>query len=543
MIEIAAVPPLSGADEPVVRVNSEELVNSRYASYLSDESGLGPGRAEIVILPTSEKQVADFLREMNDRKIPVTLSGGRTGLVGGAVPNGGAVLALDRMNRIVGIRWDTKSSEWRVTVQPGIRLRDLQDRIARKDLGNNDQSDSNWRDLPRFLNDARRYFYPPDPTEQSASLGGTVATDASGARTYLHGRTRKHIRALRVVLATGDVLELCRGEHAIDSDRDFRIRSLDGTVRTVPVPSYESPHTKSAAGYYSAKGMDVIDLFVGSEGTLGVITQVEVALTAAPEHIAMFLAFFPSEDDAVKFTAAIKVLALKNSGVKVHSSEYLGSTSLQLLRRVREETGLGASVRLPDEESAVGILCEFSCGAFTEVVDFFRQPFADCHSSMDSAVTGMDEPSMRVLKELRHAVPEAINKIVAQRKEEIPGMHKFGTDISVPEGKFESLIGFNRKLLRSANMEYYVYGHMAENHLHVNLLPRTQEELERAERAVEDIARKAVELGGTVSAEHGIGKMKKHLLRIMFNQNAINEMLASKQALDPNMILSPGNML
>lgn len=109
MIEIAAVPPLSDAHEgDPIRVDSEELVKLRYASYLSDESGLGPGLAEIAILPTSEKQVADFLREMNARKIPVTLSGGRTGLVGGAIPNGGALLTLERMNRIIGIRWDGK---------------------------------------------------------------------------------------------------------------------------------------------------------------------------------------------------------------------------------------------------------------------------------------------------------------------------------------------------------------------------------------------------------------------------------------------------
>lgn len=545
MIEILAVQPLTGPSEAnAVRVDSEELIESRFASYLSDESGLGQGNADLVFLPATERQVVDFLREMSARKMTVTLSGGRTGLVGGAVPRGGALLSLEKMNEILGICWDAESSEWRVTVQPGIRLSDFQDRITKKDLAEPiDASDQNWKDLKRFLDDPHRYFYPPDPTEQSASLGGTVATDASGARTYLYGRTRKHIRALRIVLGTGDVLDLRRGEHPLDSDRAFLLKSLDGSVRAVPVPAYESPNTKSAAGYYSKKDMDVIDLFIGSEGTLGVVTLLEVALTIAPEHTAMFLAFFPSEDDAIKFTLKVKSLANHDSSVKVHSLEYLGSTSLDLLRRMRQQTGLGAAVEFPEDKSTAGILCEFSYGDLTKAIEFFQQPFTDCRSTLESAVTGMDEPSMSMLRGLRHAVPEAINKIVSQRKKQIHGMHKFGTDISVPEGRLEALVEFYQGLIRSLGMEYYVYGHIAENHLHVNLLPSTQEELSQAERTVEEAARRAVELSGTVSAEHGIGKMKKHLVAIMFNRDQIGEMLAMKHALDPNMILSPGNLL
>jgi D-lactate dehydrogenase (cytochrome) len=544
LIEITAVPPLSGVeDDGPVRVDSEALVESRFASYLADESGLGPGRAETIFFPTFEKQVADFLREMNQRKMAVTLSGGRTGIVGGAVPHGGALLSLDGMNRIVGIRWDERSNEWRVTVQPGIRLKDFQDRISKKDLVSWDvSSDPGWKDLPRFLTDPHRYFYPPDPTEDSASLGGTVATDASGARTYLFGRTRNHVRALRGVLATGDVLEIRRGENWLDSSRTVRIKSLDGSVKTIPIPSYESPHAKSTAGYLCMEKMDLIDLFIGSEGTLGVITLIEVALTVAPAHIAMFLAFFPSEDDAVGFVIRVRSLKDPNASLRVHSLEYLDHNSLDLLRKMRQDGGPGAGIKLPDEKTVGAILCEFSYQDLAEAVGFLQKPLEDFHSSLDNAVTGMDERTIELLKQLRHAIPESINKIVAQRKKQVQGMHKIGTDTSVPDEKLELMVKSYSQILKASNLEYYVFGHVAENHLHVNVLPRNQEELTQAERLAEELAREAVAFGGTVSAEHGIGKMKKHLLRLMFSESALNEMIATKRALDPNMILSPGNV-
>lgn len=545
MIEITAVSPLSGIDEEdPVRVDTESLVESRFGSYLSDESGLGPGRAEIVFFPRSEKEIADFLREMNARKMPVTLSGGRTGIVGGAVPRGGALMSLDRMSRIVGVRWDERSHEWRVTVQPGIRLKDFQERIAKKDLGSEADvlSDPNLKDMPRFLSDPHQYFYPPDPTEDSASLGGTVATDASGARTYLFGRTRNHVRSLRIVLVTGDVLEIRRGENFLDPSRTFRIVCLDRSVRGIPVPSYESPHAKSAAGYSSADKMDLIDLFIGSEGTLGVITLIEVALTVAPDHTAMFLAFFLSEDQAVKFVLRVRSLKTPNAPLKVHSLEYLDSNSLDLLRRTRQESGLRVGVKLPEDRSATGILCEFSYKDLTEAIGFLQQPLEESGSSLESAVSGMEERTMTLLKELRHAVPETINKIVVQRKKQIQGMHKIGTDTSVPDDKLEPMIESYSQLLNASNLEYYLFGHIAENHLHVNILPKSAQELTQAERLAEELALEAVALGGTVSAEHGIGKMKKHLLKLMFSESAIDEMLATKRALDPNMILSPGNM-
>jgi D-lactate dehydrogenase (cytochrome) len=545
LIELtAAVPRSDTREEDAVRVDSEEVVQSRYASYLSDESGLGPGRAETVFFPTTEKQVADFLREMSARHIPVTVSGGRTGIVGGAVPEGGALLSLDMMNRIVGIRWDRGTGEWRVTVEPGIRLKEFQERIAKKDLNSGESSsDPNWEDYPKFRKEAQQYFYPPDPTEDSASLGGTVATNASGARTYHFGRTREYIRAIRIVLSSGDVLDIRRGENILDSSRLVRIKSLDSSEKTFQIPAYESPHVKSVAGYLCQKNMDLIDLFIGSEGTLGVITSIEIALLAAPEQTAMFLAFFPSEDDAIRFALRIRSLKTADGYLTVHSLEYFDTHSLDLLRRMKQEGELEIGIKLPTGDCAAAILCEFSYRDLPRAIQFLQEPLEEFRSSLDNAISGVDPQSKEQLKELRHAVPEAINKIVAQRKLGIPGMHKIGTDTSVSDEKFGHMMKFYSALLKDSNLEYFVFGHIAENHLHVNLLPRNQEELAIAEKLAWRLAEKAVDLGGTVSAEHGIGKMKRSLLKIMFSDSEINQMLATKRALDPNLILSPGNII
>ena len=545
MIELRSVLPRTDfPEEKAVRVESVSDVQSQLASYLSDESGLGPGQAQIVFIPTTEKQLADFLREMNSRRIPVTISGGRTGIVGGAVPKGGALLSLDKMKNIVGIRWDGRSSEWRVTVEPGIRLKELQERIERKDLRHtiNGTSESDWKDLPRILSDPHQYFYPPDPTEDSASIGGTVATDASGARTYHFGRTRKHIRALRIVLATGYVLEIRRGENIVDSSRILRICSVDGEEKAVPIPSYELPQVKSAVGYFSQKKMDLIDLFIGSEGTLGVVTLIEVALTVKPENTAMFLAFFPSSDEAIGFVLKIRSLKEIKQYLTVYSLEYFDANCLSLLRKLKGEGEVGTGIQFPETNSDAAVLCEFSYHDLTEAIEFIEKPLAEFGSSIDSAVSGVNEQSREELRKLRHAIPEAINKIVAQRKSLIPGMHKIGTDTAVPDEKLRPMMNSYNTLLKAANVENYVFGHIAENHLHVNILPRNFEELVEAERLAEKLAQMAVELGGTVSAEHGIGKMKIGLLKIMFTEAETNQMLATKRALDPNLILCPGNL-
>ncbi|MGA2625498.1 MAG: FAD-binding oxidoreductase [Candidatus Bathyarchaeia archaeon] len=545
MIEITAVEPRSNASSiQVLRVESESAIRSRFESYLHDESSFGPGSATTVLFPLTEAQVSLFLKELNANKIPVTISGARTGIVGGAVPIGGAIISLEKMNRVLGIRWNESAQEWTLICQPGIRLSELQEQLARKNFGNDTTNpvDSEWKDLSRFLRERATYFYAPDPTEESASLGGTVATDASGARTYFYGRTRAHVRAIRVVLATGDVLALRRGQNQVDSTMTIEIRHLDGSTKRVPLPTYTRPNVKCATGYFTREKMDLIDLFIGSEGTLGVITEIEIALTVAPAHVAMFLAFFPSQDAAIGFVQHVRSLRFTREPLTLHSMEYMDSNSLGLLRNLVEENQLPTGIRLPADKTGTAILSEFAYDDPTEAIRLLQAPLEKFGSSLETAVSGLEERDRKSLRTLRHAIPEAINKIVARRKSNIPGMHKISTDTAVPNNKLDFLVRQYTERLSASGLEHYMFGHIAENHLHVNIIPRNAEELPKAEKLAEELAREAVGMGGTVSAEHGIGKLKRKLLSIQYDQEAISQMLRTKIALDPNMIMCPGNI-
>ncbi|HEX9917996.1 MAG TPA: FAD-binding oxidoreductase, partial [Pyrinomonadaceae bacterium] len=223
-------------------------------TYLSDASNLAGGRAERVVFPETAEEVAGVLREASAEGIAVTVSGAGTGVVGGRVPFGGIVLATDRLNRIGEIV--AGEGGGRGTVEAGVTLADF-----------------------RREAESRRLWYPPDPTEWSCYMGGTVVTNASGARTFKYGATRRYIRRLKIALAGGDVLDLARGE--VFAERDGRLRiplGPHGTARAVEaqLPAYRMPETrKHAAGYYVVPGMDAIDLFIGSEGTLGVVVEIE----------------------------------------------------------------------------------------------------------------------------------------------------------------------------------------------------------------------------------------------------------------------------
>jgi D-lactate dehydrogenase (cytochrome) len=289
--------------------------------------------------------------------------------------------------------------------------------------------------------------------------------------------------------------------------------------------------------------MDLIDLFIGSEGTLGVITLIGFALAVKPKHTAMFLAFFPSEDDAIGFATRTRSLETTNLRLTVQSIEYFDSNCLNLLWRMKQEGKLRTGITLPTAGSSAAILCEFSYHDLLAAVQSLQRPLEEFRSSLSSSISAIETQGMEQLRELRHAVPEAINKIVAERKMTVLGMHKIGTDTAVPDEKLELMLHSYSSMLRAANLEHYVFGHIAENHLHVNMLPKDQKELKEAERLADEMAREAVTLGGTVSAEHGIGKMKRRLLQIMFSDSEINQMVSTKRALDPNFILNPGDLI
>lgn len=508
------------------------LIAERYADYLRDESRYGPGRADALYFPTTEEQVAEILSRAQAQGTPVTVAGARTGLVGGAVPEGGSVLAMERLNRFLGLRRDPTTGYWLLRLQPGVSLAYLRTCLENKNLPGLPP-----HEMAAFRADPQPYFYAPDPTETGAQLGGTVATNASGARGYKYGPTRQHVRALRVVLPTGEILALRRGQ--LQADAGGQVHLPLGTRKLALVlPHYTMPAVKNAAGFYCHPEMDPIDLFIGSEGTLGVITEVEIQLVPRPESFLSGLAFFPAEEAALAFVRAARTAA----AVDPCSLEFLDHPSLQLLSTYRQEVTSVTYPPFPPGSRAAVFFEQGLSGrrAPEEVLAAWETLLREHASSLDQTWAGLDLTTLARLRAIRHALPEAANLIIARAKLTCPAIYKVSTDLAVPDAALETMFRAYRDTYRAFRLDYLIYGHISQNHLHTDLLPKDEAGLARAREAALAVTRLAVSLGGTVSAEHGIGKLKRHLLPLLYGEEGVAEMRALKRALDPAGILNRG---
>lgn len=526
----------------VKTVRGFDLIHAEYPDLLRDESNYSSGRVDFLFFPKDETELSAVLREMNRQKIPVTIAGARSGLVGGSVPTSGALISLEKLDRIEAIHYNESAGEWRVIAQAAVNLNSLAALLhSRRNPFLEEHPDPAVRQaFERFKHDPRGYFYPPDPTEMSASIGGTVATNASGARSYRYGPTRSWIRSLRVFLASGEYLDIPRGKYFASPAGTFTIYNSHGQGITFTIPDYELPRTKNAAGIFSAPNMDLIDLFIGSEGILGVITRVEIALLPRNNKMAL-IQFLDSEAQAIQLTQAMR----RNAALKLDFLEFYSSSTLDLLRNLNRDAA--SPVDTPDipSDAHCALFFEMDTGPTDgdAVLLELEQVAAACGADLASSWAAFDEREMEPFRKFRHLVPESINRLIAERKQSFPGIHKLGTDLAVPDEHLAEMWELYRRGCEAAGLEWYAFGHIGNNHIHVNILPRDITELEKGLELFEVFAQKAVALGGTVSAEHGIGKLKHRFFRQMFSPAEIEQMRQVKAAFDPAGILNPGNML
>ncbi|MDO8587436.1 MAG: FAD-binding oxidoreductase [Armatimonadota bacterium] len=510
--------------------------SSDYIDYLHDESRR-VGTADFIAFPTTEAEVIEALREAHTRRIVVTTQGARTGLVAGAVPRGGLVLNLSRMNAIGEIRGEPGGH--RLTVQPGATL----------------------AEICRVV-EAQGLLFPPDPTETSASIGGMVASNASGALTFHYGSTRNWVESLRVVLSDGSVLHIRRGKnHA--RGRSFALTTEDGRVISGDLPSCTQPNVKSAAGYYVAEDMDLIDLFIGMEGTLGVITEIELKLIPRPQAIHGLTIFLPSEDAALKFVRAARGEGVADRpgtpfpdassrisdppplATRPVAIEFFNSDALNLLRRAKSDNPAFADIPALRPNYHTAIYIEFhgeSDEELEEAVLRVTDVLANLGVSDDDTWYATSDRELEPIKAFRHAIPEAVNLLIDERKRSSAELTKLGTDMSVPDECLEAVMSMYNSDLAANGLESVIFGHIGNNHAHVNILPNSVEEYERGKSLYLSWARRIVEMGGSVSAEHGIGKLKAPFLALMYGEVAIAQMRALRALFDPDGMLNRGNL-
>lgn len=494
-----------------VKTQTDEMQN-----YLTDASNMKGGSVEKVFLPETAAQLAEILREANEKKIPVTVSGARTGTVGGAIAFGGLLISLEKLNKIKEISRAKLFAE----VEAGVILTDLQRAVERENL-----------------------FYPPDPTEWSCQIGGTVATNASGAQSFKYGATRKYVERLEVVLADGEFLDLKRGETFARSGF-IELKTRSGKTISVKAPTYRQPDTrKNASGYFSSENLDAIDLFVGSEGTLGVITEIELKILPKPEGFLSGIVFFKNEKNLLSFVAEARSFSFETRKNRIQNSqpitgneidatllEYFDENSLTFIKEKFPETpeNMAGAIFLEQETNG-----ENEDALFEQWNSLFEKHEADLEKSWFTTT----KSDLQKMREFRHALPVAVNERIARY-----GRRKVGTDMIVPDENFASFLKFYQQKLNESRLDYVIFGHVGDCHLHANMLPKNDAEAEQARHLYGRFVAQAVMLGGAVSAEHGIGKLKKHYLHVMFGERYLNEMADLKRALDPNGILGRGNI-
>ena len=484
-----------------------ESFQPAHADYLRDESRR-VGRADRIAFPRTEAEVLSSLAEARGQRLPVTTQGARTGVTGGAVPEGGIVLNLAHMDQILA----AENGELRV--QPGATLAAI--RAA----------------VPPHL------YFAPDPTEPSASIGGMISCNSSGALSFLHGPTRNHVLGLRVAFANGETADLRRGRDKTTGLR-FRLGSVAGEL-----PPLRRPAVKNAAGYFVDPDMDLVDLFVGAEGTLGVVTEATLRLLPAPGAVWGLMAFLPSTAAVVGFVDALRQTP-RDGTAQLAALEYFDARCLAFLNEhAGELASKGIAVpALPDGAACVYAEWHAPDAASAETALMAAaERLPEFGADPDACILADNPHDIEKLKLFRHAVPEMVNSAIDERRKIHPGLVKLGTDMSVPDARLADVLALYEKDLAASGLEHLIFGHIGANHLHVNVLPRHPADYDAGRALYARWAAQVIAWGGSISAEHGIGKLKRDLFRQMAGDAALAQMRALKKLFDPDGLLNPGTL-
>lgn len=431
--------------------------------YSHDELGDIHCYPDIVVQVLSAEEVSKVMKYAYENNIPVTPRGSGTGLVGAAVPVcKGIVIDMSRMNRILELDEENLT----VTVEPGVLLMELSKFVEEHDM-----------------------FYPPDPGEKTATIGGNINTNAGGMRAVKYGVTRDFVRGLEVVLPNGDIVE------------------FGGKV------------VKNSSGY------SMKDLIVGSEGTLGIVTKAILKLLPLPKKAISLLIPFPTLEQAIRTVPLI----IKSKTIP---------TAIEFMQRetiIDAEEFLGK--KFPDNQSDAYLLLKFDGNSAEEIQASFDKVADICleQGALDILFADTDERNDSIWK-ARGAFLEAIKASTTLMDE---------VDVVVPRNKVSEMVEFSHQLQDKIGIRIKSFGHAGDGNLHIYVLKDnlTEEEWKkRLNLAMDEMYKKARELNGQVSGEHGIGYAKKPYLNQSLAPEILEIMRGIKKAFDPKGILNPGKV-
>jgi D-lactate dehydrogenase (cytochrome) len=414
---------------------------------------------QVVVMPGSAEEISAIMEIANPRGIPVTARAAGTSIEGNPVPLfGGIVVDVQRFDKIIEIR----PEDFLAVVEAGVGYKDLNKALGQHGL-----------------------FFPPDPGA-SAMIGGMIANNASGVRTIKYGATKDYVLKLTVVLADGQIIEI-------------------GSLAT-----------KSSSGY------DLARLFVGSEGTLGIVTQASLRLAGIPSHFSSAIATFPTLE-----AAAQAVFQIMRWGFSPAALEILTSELVHMLNR---DKGLGLS-----EEHT--LFLEFQ-GA-SEIA--LEEELGPVHELCQEAGALSFEPGLGI--DERNKLWEARYEAYESIKHTHPGADPFVADVAVPISRYPEMLQYAARVIDDYGVAGYPFGHAGDGNLHVVFMGDAQdkEEWEKIMKANEAIVSRALDLEGTCTGEHGVG-IGKRLFMEREHGKSLELMRQIKKLLDPQGILNPGKI-
>ncbi|MGD9566992.1 MAG: FAD-binding oxidoreductase [Sedimentibacter sp.] len=517
-----------------------------YGEYLRDESRQ-VGTAESIAFPKTEQEIVYSVKECALKNIPITTQGARTGLAASAVPFGGHIINLSRMNNVTGARYDKEQDRFFLIVQPGVLLTEIKKYLLNKSFITVNWDDESIKAL-RYM-EKGEWFYSTDPTETSASIGGMAACNASGAKSFRYGSTRDHVESIRVVLADGDILSLKRGQSFAEKVK-FKLVTEGGRTIAGELPKYKMPNVKkNTSGYFNNPNMDMLDLFIGSDGTLGIISEIEIELSKTQKSNWGVTIFMSDEDkalDLVRVLRGEKIFDhIESLGLNPSAIEFFSNKALEMLRQQQKTNPAFSSIQEIKENYHTAVYIEVEKDSDDEIwkeIEKLGDIIVELGGDEDDTWVANNPSTLEKLHSFRHACPECVNMQIDEAKKKDSRITKLGTDMSVPDEKLKEVMKMYNEDIENNNLHAVIFGHIGNNHLHVNIIPRSMKEYNKGKLLFLQWAEKIAAMGGAVSAEHGVGKLKVPFLQKMYSENELNEMRKLKELFDPEQLLNRGTI-
>jgi D-lactate dehydrogenase (cytochrome) len=471
----------------------------RHEKFLSDESWRR-GRAHSISFPADEAALRQVVKQICTYKRPVTVQGSRTGIAGNAVPGAGHILNLSAMNRITGMAV-TAAGGYCLRVQPGVLLADLNRQTASRRFEHAGRWDpASINALARFQDEDPGWFWPPDPTEDAASVGGMAATDARGICACYYGTARQHIQAVRFVDPRGRVHAVARGQYRADP-----------ASRPLPWRNFEETQTPSDPN----EAPDLLDLLLGSDGRIGVISEVTLRLCPVPPQMWGILFFFTGLSQAAGFTDFLASKKGPESGTWIAGVALMDPVTLDAIDTLKNEVSAFRHLPRIPEKAAGAVYLELHGDRESAVADLAQEAMdaaADfgCDPEDTRAATSVaDLPRVRLF---RQAAPRAVDHLAARARQSDHRLVRLGTDLVLSGAPLADQIRRYQADMAQAGIPGAIFGHGSDRHLHVTLLPENLGQFVKGDALIRQWAGRFREQGGRLPAYSGWQARIKNVL-------------------------------